>query len=124
MLWFGLSKKEREKRMSMISAIKPTSKASLKMQCMIISRGDVDEAQRLYDFFAKDMTDLPDYDPIQPTMMENVKENALGIYQFIKENKDDIAQGIDFMRSILTRNNGGGIVANEAIEAIPPINNE
>ena len=120
MLWFN--RKEKERRMNMISAIKPTSKASLKMQCMIISRGDVSEAEKLYDFFAKDMTDLPDYDPIQPTVMQNVKDNALGMYQFLKENKDDIAQGIDFIRSILMRN--GGAVASEPIEALPPINNE
>ena len=118
MLWFGQSKKEREKRMNMISSIKPTSKASLKMQCLIISHGDVDEANKLYDFYAKDMPELPPFDVEPPTWMESAKGNALGFYQFIKENKDDIAQAIDFVRSILTKNNP----AQEAVEVIPPIN--
>lgn len=105
--------------MNMISAIKPTSKASLKLQCMIIARGNVDEADKLYDFFAKDMTELPDYDPVQPTLMESVKGNAVSFYQFVKENKEDIAQGIDFLRSMLGRSGGTA----ETTEALPPINN-
>ena len=120
MLWFGLSKKEREKRMNMISAIKPTSKASLKLQCILVSKGDVEEANKLYDFFAKDMKELPDYDPQQPSVMENVKVNALGIFNFVKENKDDIVQGIDFIRSMLSKN--GAIPPVETPQALPAIN--
>lgn len=122
MLWFGLSKKGREQRMNMISAIKPTSKASLKLQCILVSKGDVEEANKLYDFFAKDMTELPDYDPVQPTVMENVKVNALGFYQFIKENRDDIAQGIDFVRALLSKNGSAAIPSAEVAKALPPIN--
>ena len=108
--------------MNMISGIKPTSKSALKMQCLIISRGDIDEAERMYDFFAKDMTDLPDYDPVQPTMMENVKDNALGIYQFIKDNRDDIAQGVDFIRSMFSKN--GTVLTENEVATLPPINQE
>jgi len=50
----------------MIRAIRPTSKASLKIQCLMIGK-TVDEANKLYDYFAKDMPDLPDFDPVPPT---------------------------------------------------------
>ena len=119
MLWFG-KKKERERRMNMISAIKPTSKATLKMQCLIICKGDVDEAKKLYDFYAEDMEALPDYDAIPPTWMESAKGNALGFYQFIKENKDDIAQGIEFIRSTFSKKSNVETV----VPQLPPINQE
>lgn len=119
MLWFNKKKKRRLEMMQ--QGINATSKTSLKLQCLFCAKGDLKEAKELYEFFASDMPNLPETDPVKPTVMENVKDNALGIYQFFKDNKDDIAQGIDFIRSILTRN---GNVANDVMEALPPINNE
>lgn len=104
----------------MISALKPTSKASLKMQCLIISRGNVKEAKELYDFYSSDMQALPDFDVEPPTWTQNAKESAIGIFNFMKENKEDIMQGIDFIRSILSKN--GAIPTVETPQALPPIN--
>ena len=117
MFGFGLTKKERERRMSMISAIQPTSKAALKMQCLMICKSDVKQAKELYDFYAEDLKDLPDFDVIPPTLMENMKTNAVGIFNFVKENKDDIAQGIDFIRSIISKKN-----VTPSATPLPPIN--
>ena len=117
MLWFN--KKEKERRMNMISAIKPTSKASLKMQCLLIAKGDVKQAKELYDFYASDMPDLPDFDAIPPTWMQSAKDNALGFYQFIKDNKDDIAQGVDFLRQVFTKS---APTVEEVAEPLPQIN--
>ena len=33
------------------------------MQCLLICNGNIEEATKLYDYFAKDMPALPDYDP-------------------------------------------------------------
>ena len=106
----------------MQQGIMATSKTSLKLQCLFCAKGDLKEAKELYDFFASDMPNLPETDPVKPTVMESVKDNALGIYQFFKENKEDIAQCVDFIRSVLSKKGGGA--ATEAIEALPPINNE
>ena len=75
MLWFG--KKFNKRRLEMISAMRPTSKATLKMQCLMVCKGDIDEAMKLYDYFAKDMPDLPDYDRPQPTLQQ--------AYQFVQQ---------------------------------------
>ena len=44
--------------------LRATSKSSLKLQCLFCAKGDLKEAKELYDFFASDMPDLPDQDPV------------------------------------------------------------
>ena len=39
--------------------IRPTSKFDLKMQCIAIARGNVEEAEKLYSFLAGDIN-IPD----------------------------------------------------------------
>lgn len=92
------------------------SKASLKQQCLLISEGDIDKATKLYEFYIKDMEDLPTFDPIQPTTMQQVKETASSTFQWVKENKDDIMDWVGFFRGMFSK---GG--ASEATP-LPPIN--
>lgn len=85
----------------MISAIKPTSKATLKMQCLFACKGDIDEALKLYDFFAKDMPNLPDYDPVPPTWMDNTKDVANGIMGWFRNNRDTLSQAYSFIQQLI-----------------------
>jgi hypothetical protein len=124
MKWFNrLSKKKLE----MLQAIRPSSKATLKIQCLMLCNGKVDEAEKLYDYFAKDMPDLPDYDAPVPTWFDNTKDVASGIVSWLGQNKDTLAQGYEILRGI-TGNRlpplmGGIDVPPEAPAApIPPIN--
>ena len=118
MKWFNNNKK----RLEMIQAIRPTSKASLKMQCLMIGK-NVEEANKLYDYFAKDMTDLPDFDPVQPTLMQNTKQTAKDLMAWASENKDTLAQAYEFFRGII-QNRSLPPLAPEAPAAAPldPIN--
>lgn len=100
----------------MIPRLNPTSKASLKQQCLFIAEGDVDKASRLYDFMIKDMDDLPLFDPIAPTTMQQVKETASSTFQWVKENKDDIMDWVGFFRGMIGKGGSG-----EATP-LPPIN--
>ena len=70
MKWFT-----NKKRLEMLQAIRPTSKSTLKMQCLFVCKGDIDEANKLYDYFAKDMPELPDYDPVQPTWVPSLSSS-------------------------------------------------
>lgn len=92
---FGRNKITMEK----IKTIKPTSKLSLKMSCLAMADGDIEKAERIYDFFAKDMT-LPDNDPVEPTTIDRIKTTAGELFSLYKENKDDIAQGIAMIRAL------------------------
>lgn len=105
--------------MEMVQSFNPTSKASLKQFCIMASRGNVDEAQKLYDFYMKDMEELPMFDPVPPTMMEKVKGTADGIFGFIRENQDGIMQGVELIRGLMGK---GGKAVESAASALPPIN--
>lgn len=84
----------------MLQNVQATSKASLKLQCLYIAKGNVKDAQELYDFFAADMESLPDHDPVPPTFFDNAKDTVNGLMAWIKENQDTIAQGYDFIRGL------------------------
>lgn len=119
MKWFT----NKQKRLEMIQAIRPTSKATLKMQCLMVCKGDIDEANKLYDYFAKDMPELPDYDPVQPTLMDNTKQAANSIMAWIGENKDTLAQIYEFFRGAIQNRTLPPITPEApAAEPLPPIN--
>ena len=96
MRWFT----NKRKQMAMIQALKPTSKATLKMQCLVICKADIDEATKLYDFFARDMPDLPDYDPAPPTWVDSTKDVAGSFFNWIKENQNTLAGGYEMIRQM------------------------
>lgn len=124
MKWFNRSSK---KKLEMLQAIRPSSKATLKIQCLMLCNGKVDEAEKLYDYFAKDMPDLPDYDAPVPTWLDNTKDVANGIVSWLGQNKETLAQGYEILRGI-TGNRlpplMGGFDAPPAPPAdpLPPIN--
>ena len=126
MIWF----KNKKKQVEMIQALRPTSKATLKMQCLIICKADIEEAEKLYDFFAKDMPDLPEFDPAPQTWVDNTKDVANGIIGWIGNNKDTLAQTYEFIRGMtgsrLPPLTIPGMAAEEEAPAaaLPPINEE
>lgn len=117
MLWFD--RKERKRKMEFIQNYVPTSKAQLLQVAMYFCKGDTAKAQEMFDFYAKNLS-LPDFDPIQPTLMQQVKTGATGLYSFLKDNQGDIAQAYQFVYSLIK--NKGAMPLAEAEQALPPIN--
>lgn len=105
MLWFN---KRKKKKMEFIQNFVPTSKAQLIQVAMFMNNGNVEKAQEFVDFYSKNLQ-LPDYDPVPQTFMQQLKTNAVDIYSWIKENQGDIVQGYQFIQSIIK--NKGEIVA-------------
>ena len=102
--------------MEMIQGIRPTSKASLKLQCLWVSNGDVDKARKLYDFFAEDV-DLPDNDPAPQSWVVSARDVANGFVSWFRENQETLAQGLDFIRNMA----GRGVPMTES-QPLPEIN--
>ena len=127
MKWFT----NKTKRLEMIRGIQPTSKATLKLQCLFATKGDIDEAKKLYDFFAEDIPSLPDYDPAPTTWVDTTKQTAGDLFSWLKHNQDTIATGYEIVRQMT----GGKLppltfpaadAAAPAAEAsvLPPINEQ
>lgn len=101
----------------------PTSKFDLRMQCIAISKGNMDEAERMYKFLAEGLN-IPDVTPPAPTVMQQIKDTAGSLFGFIKENQGDFVQAYNYIQSI---RNGAAIQtpgiaeAASAVGELPPL---
>lgn len=118
MLWFN---KEKKKKMEFIQSYIPTSKAQLIQVAMWYHKGDVQKAQEMVDFYTKNMN-LPDFDPVSPTFMQQLKTNASDVFTWVKENQSDIVQGYQLIYSIIKNKGALPIAPDATAEPLPPIN--
>ena len=102
----------------MIGMIKPTSKASLKQACLYMSNLDVDKAEKMYNFLVKDIEEIPAVEPTSKSFIQNLGDQANGVIEWIRENRDMLGEGIDFIRGIISSRKGGI----PPTTPLPPIN--
>lgn len=109
--------------MDFIQSFIPTSKAQLIQVAMWYHKGDTAKAQEMVDFYTKNMQ-LPDFDPVPQTFVQQVKTNASGLFGWVRENQDSIVQAYQFVQSVIK--NKGVLpdigAAAPAGEPLPPIN--
>ncbi|MBR1377976.1 MAG: hypothetical protein IJ557_02475 [Bacteroidaceae bacterium] len=117
MLWF----EQKQRKLEMLQSITPTSKTSLKQQCLIVSRGNLKEAKELYDFFASDIPSLPDTDPIPPTWQQNTANTINSVLSWVRDNQDTLVQGYQFVQNIIANK---GVLPAMPTAALPSINEE
>ena len=118
MLWFN---KEKKRKMEFIQNYVPTSKAQLLQVAMYFNKGDLQKAQEMFDFYAKNLQ-LPDFDPVTPTFMQQVRSSAVDLFSWIKENQEDIVNGYEFLRSIIANKGAIPPVTQDVADPLPPIN--
>ena len=70
--------------------IVPTSKMALKTSCLRACNNDIDKAERLYEFYAKDIADLPDFDIMPPNTFQQAKDMISNTLSWIDNNQDKI----------------------------------
>ena len=104
--------------MEAIAMIKPTSKASLKAQCLYLCNLNVEKAEKMYDFLVKGMDGIPDVEPASRTFIQNFGEQANGVLGWLRDNQDMLGQGVDFIKGIIAGRKGGNLPATP----LPPIN--
>lgn len=108
--------------MEFIENFVPTSKMQLKRVCLAYNRGDVKKAQEMYEYYSKDI-ELPDVDPVTPSTIDKVKNNALGLMDFIKSNQNELMQGYNILHYMFTNKGALPAMESAAPEAeLPPIN--
>lgn len=111
-------KRKQQRIMDMVGMIKPTSKAALKQQCLFLSNLDVEKAEKMYDFLIKDMEEIPAVEPATRSFIQNFGDQANGVVGWLRENKDMLGEGIDFIRGLVASRKGGTPPASP----LPPIN--
>ncbi len=93
---------DKKKRLAMLDQVQPTSKSSLKFQCLKIAEGNIKEAAELYEYLTADL-DLPDFDPVKPTFLQSTKTAADGILGWIRDNKDSLIEGYEFLKGFIPK---------------------
>ncbi|MBQ5844265.1 MAG: hypothetical protein IIW52_05360 [Alistipes sp.] len=83
-----------------ITQIMPTSKMALKISCLNACKNDIAEAERLYDYFTKDIGELPDFEPVRPTVIQQVKQGADELFGWLNAHGEDIAKGWSMIQSL------------------------
>ncbi len=122
--------KRREEMMNMIRMINPTSKMAISQQCLLIAKGDIDEAKKLRDYFADVMPELPVVDQPEPTWVDNTKNTLNGILSWSGEHQQGLMQIYEIIRGMtgnrLPPLTIPGMTAETEASAtpLPPINEE
>lgn len=109
-------KKREQKLRERIAMIKPTSKEALKRECLYMCNLNVEKAEKMYEFLVKDISSLPDLEPASRPFIQHLGEQANDIFAWLRENKDMIGQGIDFIKGIAGRK------STPPAAPLPPIN--
>ena len=102
-----------------ITTIVTTSKMALKASCIRACNNDVDKAERLYDFFIKDIKDIPDFDPRQPTALEQIRSVAGDVFGWVEQNQGKLLDAYNLFQSI--RGGQPLNIPSGPVQGVPPI---
>ena len=101
-----------------VSMIRTTSKDALKRTALYVCGGDIAEASKLYDYFSKDMVDMPPYDPPTVSGYDKVKDEAIGFLQWIDAHQDKLLNYVSIFQTLKA---GGSVTAPTAVADVPPL---
>lgn len=79
-----------KKKIDMAQII-PTSKMSLKNSCIRACGNDLKAASELYEFYIKDIPNLPDFDVAPPSPTKQFLDGMMKFFGWIDKNQDRIA---------------------------------
>lgn len=85
------------------SLIRTSSKEALLRSALLASNNDIKKASEICDYVTKMLPNLPDTDPVLPSTFDQVKETALGIFQWGEANQDKIMGGINLILQMMGR---------------------
>lgn len=83
-----------------VDMIIPTSKVTLKTSCLKACNNNVEEAMKLYDFYAKDLPNLPDFDVVPQTVFQQAKNTIADIFSWADKNQDKIVGAYNFFQQM------------------------
>jgi len=84
------------------------------MTCLEACGNDIDAANKLYNYIASDLKELPDTEPMRPGLLQQADQ----VMGWVGQHKDEFSQVVGLIQSL----RGGNPVA-QTISDIPPIPN-
>ena len=72
------------------SLIRTSSKEALLRSALLASNNDIKKASEICDYVTKMLPNLPDTDPVLPSTFDQVKDTAIKLFQWGRENQDQI----------------------------------
>lgn len=102
-----------------IDMIVTTSKMSLKASCIRACNNDVEKAERLYDYFIKDIKDIPDFDVKPPSAMEQIRNITGDVFGWVEKNQGKLIDAYNLFQSI--RGGQPINIPTGPVEGVPPI---
>lgn len=102
-----------------IDMIVTTSKMSLKASCIRACNNDVEKAERLYDYFIKDIKDIPDFDVKPPSAMEQIRSITGDVFGWVEKNQGKLIDAYNLFQSI--RGGQPINIPTGPVEGVPPI---
>lgn len=117
-MWFS---KKNKNMLELMENFVPTSKIQLKRFCAVACEGDLEKAAAMYEYYIKDIN-LPDFEPVVPTTMDQVKAGIKDIMSFVKNNQNELLQGYSFIQQAIANKGLPPIQTPPPTEPLPPIN--
>jgi len=103
------------------SLIRTSSKEALLRSALLACNNDIKKASEICDYVTKMLPNMPDTDPIMPSTLDQVKETAVSVFQWGRENQDQIVGGINMVLKLLGKQPLGVPPAPVEMPAAPPI---
>jgi hypothetical protein len=100
-----------------VAMLQTTSKDALKRSALMMCDGDIKKATEIYEFFMKDVENMPDFDTPPAPFIEQAKSTVGEVFGFFDQNKDKIISAIDLIKSM----RGGGGAPPIPNQPLPPL---
>lgn len=83
------------------SLIRTSSKEALLRSALSASGNDIKKATEIVEYFTSQLPSMPEVEPVVPTTFEQMRDTALGLINWGKENQDQIMSVINIARQFM-----------------------
>ena len=101
--------------------IRTTSKDALKRSLMQMYQGDVATMERMYDFYMKDMQNVPDFDPVAPSMLQQAKTTIGDLFGWADANQEKLVGAYNLFRALKRGEPIRAVSASAPVADVPPL---
>lgn len=100
------------------SLIRTSSKEALLRSALTACNNDIKKAAEICDYVTKMLPNMPDTDPIMPSKLDQVKDTAVRVFQWGRDNQDQIIGGINMVLQMMGKQPIG--IPSAPVEVPPP----